>query len=325
MAIQRLLSAVRTSPFWQAGKSLTEAIAAEPGPGGGVDVAWYLRRYRGLTQGVRTVSQCIEHHNKNAAQLQLNPNLLFDEKWYRHCYPEVETAILSGKLRSGWEHYLLEGAARQYNPAFWFDERWYQRRHPEPAWGVKNLQLVCGFEHYLLYGIYDDLQPSLYFHPVIYRSKHMAATSTHSYPVIDYLMSHNQGERCPAPFFDETWYRSQYLNDSFNGEHSESSTGFMHYMLRGRQCGHSPSPHFNELVYREMNPEVACLIREGRFASGFEHYAEEGVLSGICVPTHQELGGVDYAGPEFLRSYERSLRLNFWQFRRLRELLDQDS
>src|SRR4051812_46387445 len=137
MAIQRLLSAVRASPFWQAGKSLTESCSTKSGFGGGMDLAWYLRKYRRLTHLVRTPADCFDHYITNAAALFLSPNLAFDEYWYRHAYEDADAAVRAGKYCSGWEHYLSEGAARHYNPAFWFDERWYQRRNHEACCAVK--------------------------------------------------------------------------------------------------------------------------------------------------------------------------------------------
>ncbi|MCW5981532.1 MAG: hypothetical protein KIT09_25830 [Bryobacteraceae bacterium] len=323
MTTQRLVGAVRSSPFWKSGSSLTDVCANGHEFGRGVDLAWYLRKYRRLPQPP-SLLEGIEHYGANAADAFLSPNLAFDEAWYRHSHPDVDASVRAGAYRSGWEHYLAEGASRQYSPALWFDERWYQRRCHEAWTAVKSGALLCGFEHYLLYGIHQDLQPSLYFNPRWYRRQYLGSGDGpgRAYPVVDYALCEDKAARCPAPFFDETWYRARYLNASLNGD-ARYASGFEHYMYRGRKRGYSPSPRFNEMAYRELNPDVLGDIEQGRYASGFEHYVEEGILEGRAVPTHYELGGVDYAGPEFLRSYERSLRLNFQQFRRLKELVEQ--
>ncbi len=86
--------------------------------------------------------------------------------------------------------------------------------------------------------------------------------------------------------------------------------------------GYSPSARFNEAAYRAAYPEVSASIAEGMYASGFEHYISEGALAGLVAPTHLTTSGVDYSGPEFLKSYEHSVRVNFRQLALLRGLLE---
>ncbi|HYP14529.1 MAG TPA: hypothetical protein VEQ63_11445 [Bryobacteraceae bacterium] len=266
-----------------------------------------------------TVSDSLQRYLDRAGSEFQSPNLAFDEKWYRHRYPEVNQAVAAGVYRCGWEHYLSEGAKKQYNPVAWFDETWYLFRSSDAAQGVKCGALLCGFEHYLLYGIRQELAPSIYFSPAWYNKITGAPGQGHgTYSIVQYLLAAENSRPVPVAFFDGPWYRTRYLGGP--SDLPSIPEPFQHYLFYGRSCGFSPSPKFNEMAYREAHPEAAAKIAAGVYSSAFEHYATEGVLEGMVAPTHLETSGVDYAGPEFLPNYEYSVRVNFRQLALLREL-----
>ncbi len=314
----RLLAVLQASPLW-CSQGLSEFCD------GGLDVKWYFDTYRNLEPDVLLHPEdCQEHYRVRARNLKLSPNLAFDEFWYRHSYPDVADLINNGLFLNGWEHYLGCAGKPRRNPAWWFDELWYGTRNPEAAEAVKMGRLSSGFEHYLLYGIRQNISPSLYFDAAWYREKYQAAdreAAATVFPLKDYLLAPQRSARCPVQFFDPEWYSRTYLVDK---PHSSVLVGYQrpyeYYVSYGRFQQHSPSAYFNERAYRELNPQVNAKIAAKLYTTGFEHYVSEGAAAGARLATHLTTGGTDYAGPAFLRVYERSLRLNFEQIAKLRHL-----
>jgi hypothetical protein len=267
----------------------------------------------------------VEHYRANAARMALSPNLAFDEFWYRYRYADVDALVKAGAIASGWEHYLELGCGQNRNPAWWFDEEWYKAKNPDGNEAVKSGQFACGFEHYLLYGIRQDLSPSLYFDATWYRRQYLTTVDAQeAYPIVDYLLAPDRDARCPVRFFDAGWYRATYLCEpqgSGTPEAPRWQSAYGHYLLVGQQQQWSPSPRFNERAYRELNSDAAEGIAAGRYLSGLEHYIREGASTGAFVATHLGVAGVDYAGPAFVRAYERSLRLNLRQLDMLQRLV----
>lgn len=310
----RLLSAITQSPLWLTGNPRPTLFSA-PHWAGGVDTRWYARTYRNDLPHPAGSGICTAHYIQHASSGSFSPNLLFGERFYRLRYPEVADLIGHEDYVCGWHHYLFAGWKEANDPVWWFSERWYRSQNPEVAEGVRNGSLLCGFEHYLLYGIKQDLAPSVYFHPRWYRQRYLSGDAK-ILPIVDYLLSRDRCQRCPAPFFDPAWYQRQYLVESEGanqGLEGRKMDPLEHYASFGITRHYSPSPQFDERSYREANPHVGRLIAEGLYRSGFEHYAGQGLLEGATVFSHVETGGLDYAGPEFVRLYDQSLRLNLRQ------------
>jgi O-antigen biosynthesis protein len=322
MCNRRLLRCIHASPLWCSRAGLIHAEPEAPVVTEGIDLTWYFRKYRDfLGSSSADVRDCVLDYLQNAAISFRNPNMIFDEFWYRREYPEADELVSSGRYRSGWEHYITEGGRKFYNPAFWFDERWYQKQQPDVYTAVKNRLLLCGFEHYLLYGIQQDLAPSIYFNPGWYRRRYLQDRDGGQLPIVHYLISRDKFVHTPVPFFNPDWYAKQYLSAASNRDQDRRWAAYEHYLLVGRRSGYSPSPYFNELAYRDNYPEVAEKLKLGVYASGLEHYANEGFINGFFAFTHLDHGGVDYASPEFLRTYGQSLSLNVTQIAQLRELV----
>lgn len=321
----RFLAVIRSGPLWCSPRASGRGhLLEQPGTPEGLDWAWYFRTYRKLWPNAAMLpADSAAHYCSNAAPLFLSPNLIFDEFWYRCRYPEIDTQVRSGATASGWEHYLERGCLEHRNPVWWFDEEWYQSKYSEVGEAVKSHHLACGFEHYLLYGLRQDLSPSLYFDVPWYRKHYLAGDEAHKAPLVDYLLTAGRGTRCPVQFFDPDWYRSTYLSEGQGPDADELPRWqgpYEHYIFWGRFQQSSPSPKFNESAYRELNPGVVEKIADGRYLSGFEHYVHEGAAAGLPLPTHLGTAGVDYAGPAFLKAYEKSLSLNMKQLHTLRRL-----
>lgn len=323
MNSERLTYAVRSSPLWLSPSTVC-CCPQRVSLVAGLDVVWYWRKRRTGRSNSFTLSDSVADYLQNAGASYRSPNLAFDEFWYRHEYPDCDESVLAGRYRSGWDHYLNEGARKRYNPVFWFNDRWYQEQYPEVGCAVRSGQLVCGFEHYLMYGMRQDLSPSIYFNVRWYRERHMnGAGASGSYPIVQYLLSREESRPCPVPFFDESWYSQQYgIVPGAAGAGLKTAPAYEHYMLFGRRLGYSPSPHFDESAYLEMYPQVQRQIEAGVYASGFEHYVSEGPANGFLPRPHLDYGAVDYAGPQFIKTYEQSLLLHLSQLKKLCHLAD---
>lgn len=55
---------------------------------------------------------------------------LFDERFYRLRYPDVEQSVRNCGYRSGLDHFLLEGMKQRRDPNLWFSEGFYLRAYP---------------------------------------------------------------------------------------------------------------------------------------------------------------------------------------------------
>jgi hypothetical protein len=320
----RFLSVITHSPLWRSNRSGGTQFR-EPLWHCGLDPKWYAGAYSFQLPQASGSDACAFHYSRYASAGTFSPSLLFDERWYRIRYPEVVDLIGRGDYACGWHHYLLAGWRQAKNPVWWFNENWYKSRHRGVEEGVQTGSLLCGFEHYLLYGIGQDLAPSIYFHPLWYRKNYQPPNDRvrRRPPILDYLLSADREHRCPAPFFDSSWYKRQYLSNPLRMAEEELaylSNPLEHYVCCGIQRQYSPSPQFDERAYRAINAYANDAIENGTYFSGFEHYVTEGLIGGATAASHMDTGGVDYAGPEFLRLYERSLRLNLRQAYMLRHV-----
>lgn len=323
-ATLRLLAVITHSPLWLA-EPVCEFDRKRPTWHSGVDTHWYGRNYAGDLSHPADSELCLAHYLAHASRGSVSPSLVFDEHWYRIRYPEVADEINDGEFENGWKHYLMLGCRQGRSPVWWFNENWYSSRHPDVGEGIRNRALLCAFEHYLLYGIRQNFAPSIYFDPHWYRNAYQTGEgkASREIPIVDYLLSTDRGSKNPAPFFDAAWYSRQYLSATpvvADGERAHIRSPLEHYVYCGIPREYSPSPNFDERAYRKMNPSVTDSIRSGKYYSGFEHYAQEGLLAGAPAPSHMNTGALDYARPEFLRLYERSLRLNLRQAYLLRQL-----
>jgi hypothetical protein len=322
MAVQRLISVIRSSPLWCTRPGLLADLEGAFESPAELDLVWYYRNYRNVLGSLPDIRDCVGDYLCNAANALRSPNLAFDELWYRQEYPDIDEQVKVGVFRSGWDHYLGEGARQQYNPTFWFDERWYQKQNAEVSLGVKTGSLLCGFEHYLLYGIRQNLSPSIYFNVDWYRREYLSGPeSEQQFPIIHYLLSKRQSRRCPVPFFNEDWYAKQYLG-GIQTRAGEKWAAYDHYLLFGRRVGFSPSAYFNEGAYRDSYPEIGDTLKSGKYASGFEHYVNEGAINGFRAFSHLDHGGADLITPELLQLYGESVLLNVKQISQFRQIVE---
>lgn len=77
---------------------------------------------------------------------------LFDESYYLSQNPDVATAVASGTLKSGLQHFQQFGNGEERNPCPWFNETYYLDRNPDVAAAVKQGKWQSGLAHYLQFG-----------------------------------------------------------------------------------------------------------------------------------------------------------------------------
>ncbi len=115
-------------------------------------------------------------------------NVPFDEQYYLRNNPDVARVVLSGAIRSGYEHYLANGRFEGRSPApgvpgrntlaeeqeraqerdayakraggMPFDERYYLAENPDVAKDVRSGVLPSGYQHYLDKGQYEGRSPA---------------------------------------------------------------------------------------------------------------------------------------------------------------------
>lgn len=201
----------------------------------------------------------------------------FDENFYRTAYPDVQSAINSGNLRSGLEHFQMFGRQEgrtEISP--FYNEQFYLNRYPDVANAVINRAFISGIDHFLQFGLAEKRTGSL--------------------------------------LFDETWYRQRYPDVADAVTAGLFQSGLEHYRLFGQTEGRSGTS-FNEFGYKQSNPDVKTAVESGSFNSGLEHYIAFGQLEerlGIFTGTAgddtitgfgsvSELYGVDVVpGPCFM-------------------------
>lgn len=84
------------------------------------DAAWYLARHPSVAVEVAAAADARagawRHYRERGAAAGLSPNGWFDESWYRRQHPAVAQAAASGRLGSGFSHWLAWGQHNDLPP-----------------------------------------------------------------------------------------------------------------------------------------------------------------------------------------------------------------
>lgn len=84
----------------------------------------------------------------------------FDEAAYRAANPDVDAAIKSGLVESGWTHYVTTGYYEGRSPeAYYVDPKYYRRTYPDIALAERRGQITPE-EHYAKTGRVEGRYPS---------------------------------------------------------------------------------------------------------------------------------------------------------------------
>jgi hypothetical protein len=260
---------------------------------------WSARLLRGVP--VRLLRDTLESSQEHMAYrawrrdiATIEATRLFDARWYRARYPDVDEAGLSPP-----HHYVAHGWREDRWPNPWFDPTWYRDAHGLSATDHPLL-------HFATRGVASDLRPSRNFDPVWYREVyHLDSRQS---PLADFLRRRHS--RAVAPSADmwpalglpeprltavaddvflslgeanaaEVILRDTGLFDeNYYALHSGDvlATGgdmLGHYCAYGWREERQPNFYFDSRWYTATNPEVARLK-----VNPLVHYLLVGELEG---------------------------------------------
>ncbi len=208
----------------------------------------------------------------------ISPNAYFDEAWYTAHYADVDRAIRTDGLISGFVHFVQTGIKKGYwpnqvlfnnasscsvpdVPKATIDEALYLTRYPNAQGFIAAFPMISPTDHYNRYGRF--LNYSLDTYSVV-RSEALSL-------------------RVAESEFDADFYASTYLAGANDAHHRRNP--FQHYVTYGMKAAYSPNVWFDEAWYRAFYKEVREGIEKGWLPSGFYHYLLSGRIEGR-MPKH---------------------------------------
>ncbi|MDB9525842.1 integrin alpha [Oscillatoria sp. CS-180] len=220
-----------------------------------------------------------------------------DEELYLLANSDVKTAVDSGDLPNGFQHYSLFGASegRPLLPlnlelgglkmADFFDETYYLAQNPDVARGVNQGLFTYGFEHFLKFGLAEGRNPSSFYNEVFYLENNLDVKSAVKNGVLSSGLTHfvqigHVENRIASEQFDPQDYLSNHSDAQAAIEDGVSTSGFDYYLEHGSDNDRFASLLYEEAFYLEQNPEVADAVNAKDFESGFEHYVSFGQHEG---------------------------------------------
>jgi glycosyltransferase involved in cell wall biosynthesis len=227
------------------------------------DRDWYLAQ----NPPARAASDPLAHYLHAGADAGLDPNPLFDTKWYLDRYPDIRAAGLNPLA-----HYLERGAAEGRNPHPLFDSHWYLEQNPDArAAGLNPLV------HYLHSPTGRD--PNPLFDSTWYLEQNPDVRAAGTNPLAHYVTAGAALGRDPNRLFKGRWYLEQNPGVAASGLEP-----LAHYIHFGVAEGRDPNPMFDTDWYLAHNPDV---VRAQLNPLG--HYLREGAAEGRA-PNSQHRG-----------------------------------
>ncbi len=244
---------------------------------------WYAQTYsesvgQTVTRGFQAVLLHYLDHGRKAGH---SPTPYFDEAWYRAAYPEVASAIVHGKVESGFDHYCVSGF-RDRSPHWLFDEQYYRRRYPDLTDDTLAAQgLPNGYAHYLRTGDHEGRSGSPFFDPNIYRAHagaDLAEIIDAEGAFIAWLRASGIGrtELRTTLYFDPGWYRVRYPDVTAAIDAGQWHSALHHYLTNGTPTAFDPLPVFSEQDYLARYPDVAAAVESGNWRNGYAHFLANG-------------------------------------------------
>lgn len=236
---------------------------------------------------VATEPDLIEFYKKNAAARKVSPNALFDEPYYLGQHADVEAAVESGRILSGFDHFVHNGIreGRFPNRDFEievdsnvatavvasdkeFDETFYLEEYQLALQFIRQIPILSPIQFFNIYGRRMGHAPradqrrspnttfiNLVYHPAV---RHRGSE------VLDLI----------RPHFDPGYYQKKYANDL------GCTLPFAHYLNVGQRERKSPNAWFDEDFYLTFYPDIQREITAGKLSCGFEHYLRTGRREG---------------------------------------------
>jgi len=132
---------------------------------------WYRTRFS-LSSDV----PAFLHFLRDGVFEDLSPTPLFDSKFYRTMYPEVETSIRDGVYSCSLEHFIMKGMDRGLSPSADWDSEYYLRQNPDVVEDVKTGRRRSAVSHWIQFGIGENRAPNARFDAKLYLENYPAAT-----------------------------------------------------------------------------------------------------------------------------------------------------
>jgi hypothetical protein len=226
-------------------------------------------------------------YKASAAARSVSPNPMFDEAYYLARYADVAAAARSGRILSGFDHFVHNGVneGRFPNRRFeieangspatigaaskaHFDEDFYLQEYTIARQFLHKMPILSPLEFFNIYGHRMGHVPRVALkRPAADRAVDPAdysALGHHSPEIIDLI----------RPHFDDDYYQREY------GDELGSTPPFLHYLRTGQRERKHPNAWFDEAFYLAFYPDIDREIAAGRLSCGFEHYLRTGRREG---------------------------------------------
>lgn len=231
----------------------------------------------------------------------LDPNSLFDERFYLSQNPDVAAAVGQGAFSNGFDHFQKFGQSERRNPSGLFSEDYYLAYNPDVAQAVANNGFRNGLDHFILHGQAEGRTSSVFFNPSFYLDYYAdvneAVANDQMTPIEHFVMYGQYEKRDPILEF----YTEDYLAENpdvaqavqATAPTADPLTAIEHFVDYGQYEGRKFGPDFDPQYYLSQYPDVAAAVKPGGL-SPIKHYLQFGINEGrfaIGQPT-----GFDFAG-----------------------------
>lgn len=236
---------------------------------------------------IATEPDLLEFYRQNAAARVVSPNAMFDEAYYLAQYADVMAAVQSGRILSGFDHFVHNGIREGRFPNRDFeievdsnvatavvmgdkdlDEEFYLEEYPAARQFIRQMPVLAPVQFFNIYGR---------------RMGHAPRADAKRYPSstfvnLAYYPSIKQRDSesldLIRPHFDPGYYQKKY------GDEIGSTPPFAHYLSVGQRERKSPNAWFDEDFYLTFYADIGREIATGKLSCGFEHYLRTGRREG---------------------------------------------
>jgi hypothetical protein len=247
----------------------------------------YYRSQLALIGVTATKPDLLEFYKQNAAARVVSPNAMFDEAYYLARYADVMAAVRSGRILSGFDHFVHNGIGEGRFPNRDFevavdgnvptpvvmgdkelDEEFYLEEYPAVRRFIRQMPVLAPIQFFNIYGRRMGHAPraDVHRHPpgAFVNFAGYASIKSRDSEALDLI----------RPHFDPGYYQKKY------GDDIGSTPPFAHYLSRGQRERKSPNAWFDEDFYLTFYADIGREIAKGKLSCGFEHYLRTGRREG---------------------------------------------
>ena len=235
------------------------------------DEKFYRKQLEGL--GLSVNENFLNHFIFKGYLLGLNPNPLFDCKWYLS-----ENADVAESEGNPFLHYLSHGERESRDPHPLFSVAYYNSQLSERMTARSSL------EHFL-----SANQPYLNPHPKFdaewYLEKNPDVKEAKQNPLVHYMLFGHKEFRDPHPEFNEAWYKQKY-----KGQLQDQLSGAEHFARVGvfDAIHTNPNQALKSRIRLSNDHELKNLLVVAHSASERIYGAERSLLDVLSVIDKQQ-------------------------------------